>query len=213
MAPSSVTSLSTTSYAVLGLLSLRSFTGYELAQQGKRSLAHIWPKEDSVLYEEPRRLVARGLATAREERENGRTRNRYEITDEGREALREWLATKPAPPRFEMEPILRLAYLDQGGVPEALAAVAVMRDWASAHLERGREQLRDHIATGGPFPDRQHITAVVAPLLAGLYETIVEWAVSAEKEISSWDDTHVEGKDMDRLQQMYETLLVDRRER
>ena len=50
--------LPTTSYAVLGLLALRSWTGYELVQQARRSLAFCWPKEDSVLYEEPRRLVA-----------------------------------------------------------------------------------------------------------------------------------------------------------
>lgn len=48
---------------------------------------------------------------------------------------------------------------------------------------------------------------------AGLYEVIVDWADSAEKEISSSDDTQARGKDADRYRQMYETLLVDRRER
>ena len=96
MTPSSSAPLSTTSYAILGLLSLRSWTGYELAQQGKRSLHFVWPKGESVIYEEPRRLVARGLATASQERQDGRLRNRYEITDAGRAELRAWLASPTA---------------------------------------------------------------------------------------------------------------------
>src|SRR5215470_641970 len=90
--------LSTTSYAVLSLLALRSWTGSELTQQARRSLAHCWPKEDSVLYEEPRRLVARGLARAHREHHRGRTRNRYAIAEQGElpdaqaavAALRDW---------------------------------------------------------------------------------------------------------------------------
>src|ERR1700739_3541884 len=102
--------LSTTSYAVLGLLSLRSWTGYELAQQGRRSLRFCWPKEDSVLYEEPRRLVACGLASAVRERNGGRSPNRYEITDEGRRALGEWLPGTGHPPRDDTQPHFRLFF-------------------------------------------------------------------------------------------------------
>ena len=54
--------LSTTSYAVLGLLSLRSWTTYELAQQMGRSLDRIWPRAESKVYEEPKKLVANGYA-------------------------------------------------------------------------------------------------------------------------------------------------------
>ena len=65
--------LPTTSYAILGLLALRSWTGYELAQQGRRSMAFMWPKAESVIYEEPRRLVTLGLARAtKEETEHAR---------------------------------------------------------------------------------------------------------------------------------------------
>jgi len=116
--------LSTTSYAVLGLLSLRSWTGYELTQQARRSLAHAWPKEDSVLYEEPRRLAAMGLAEAQKEQGRGRGRNRYSITDAGRQALRAWLATPGAPPHLELEPLLRPA-LEQRAVARIRKNVAL----------------------------------------------------------------------------------------
>src|SRR5690242_20827785 len=138
--------LSTTSYAVLSLLALRSWTGYELTQQARRSLAHCWPKEDSVLYEEPRRLAAMGLAEAQKERGRGRGRNRYSITGAGREALRAWLATPSAPPRLELEPMLRLTFADQGELADAQAAVATLRDWAVSLRTEGMAVLRGYQA-------------------------------------------------------------------
>lgn len=181
--------LSTTSYAVLGLLSLRSWTGYELVQQGRRSIRFWWPKEDSVLYEEPRRLVAHGLASAVSEKAGGRTRNRYAITAEGRRALREWLAEPSAPPRLEMEPIMRLVFADQGDRADALAAIAVLRDWAQDNWDSGAEIIRGVDAGEAPFPERLHIVALTGRLLADLWETILVFADLAEAEIQTWPRT------------------------
>src|SRR6516165_7193103 len=90
--------LPTTSYAVLGLLALRDWTGYELAHQFQRSLSYCWPKAESVLYEEPRRLARAGLAEIHVERRGGRARNRYRITTRGRMALGQWLSAASALP-------------------------------------------------------------------------------------------------------------------
>jgi len=183
------TTLSTTSYAVLGLLALRSWTGYELTQQARRSLAHCWPKEDSVLYEEPRRLVARGLARAHQERDRGRTRNRYTITDEGRRALREWLATPSGPPRLELEPLLRLTFADQGELPDAQAAVAALRDWAVALRADGVAVLRGYQAGEAPFPERLHINVLTACFHKAIYDATIAFCELAQKEIAGWERT------------------------
>ena len=49
-----------TGYAVLGLLSLRPWTTYELAQQVRRSLHWFWTRAERRIYEEPKRLVENG---------------------------------------------------------------------------------------------------------------------------------------------------------
>ena len=59
--------LTTSSYAVLGLLAIKPWTGYELTRQATRSLRFAWPKSERLLYAEPKKLVEHGLATAREE--------------------------------------------------------------------------------------------------------------------------------------------------
>ena len=53
--------LTSTTHAVLGLLSLRPWTTYELAKQVQRSLGWFWPRAERKLYDEPKRLVAAGV--------------------------------------------------------------------------------------------------------------------------------------------------------
>ena len=57
-------SLSTTSYAILGLLAIKPWTTHELVRQVDRSLRRLWPRAQSKLYEEPKKLVAYGYAKA-----------------------------------------------------------------------------------------------------------------------------------------------------
>ena len=77
-------SLTTTSYALLGLLNIRPWTTYELAKQVQRSLGWFWPRAERKLYEEPKRLVECGLATATSESTGKRPRTVYSITADGR---------------------------------------------------------------------------------------------------------------------------------
>ena len=200
--------LSTTSYAVLGLLALRSWTGYELTQQARRSLAHCWPKEDSVLYEEPRRLVARGLAQARQERERGRTRNRYSITDAGRQALRAWLAAPGGPPHLELEPLLRLTFADQGGLADAQAAITTLKDWAAALRADGMAVLRGYQAGQAPFPDRLHINVLTACYHKAIYDATIAFCELAQKELADWARTDRLGATQ-RTRDLLNQLLAD----
>jgi PadR family transcriptional regulator, regulatory protein AphA len=83
--------LTTTSYAILGLLAVKSWTTHELVQQVDRSLRRIWPRAQSRLYEEPKKLVAHGLARAEDDPVGRRRRTRYTITRRGRTVLAAWL--------------------------------------------------------------------------------------------------------------------------
>jgi PadR family transcriptional regulator AphA len=60
--PGRTKKLTSVSYGILGLLGLRPHTPYELAQQFKRS-GTFWASAESVVYNEPKTLVAHGLAT------------------------------------------------------------------------------------------------------------------------------------------------------
>jgi len=77
-------SLTTTSYALLGLLNIRPWTTYELTQQMRRNLHYFWPRAESNLYAEAKRLVDGGLAETSSDPVGQRPRTVYSITDLGR---------------------------------------------------------------------------------------------------------------------------------
>jgi PadR family transcriptional regulator AphA len=85
--------LTPTSYIVLGLLSWAGeATPYGLKQLVARSVGEFWSLQHAQLYTEPERLAEAGLLEERRE-EGGRRRKRYSLTDTGRAALDEWLAS------------------------------------------------------------------------------------------------------------------------
>ena len=88
-----------TPYALLGLLSVRPWTTYELAQQVRRSLDWFWPRAERKLYDDPKRLAAAGLAKPSEEYTGKRKRTVYAITAKGRRELKAWLGQAEATSR------------------------------------------------------------------------------------------------------------------
>lgn len=181
--------LTTTSYAILGLLSLRPWTTYELAIQMDRSLSNFWPRAQSRLYEEPKRLVAEGLARSRREYTGNRPRTIYSITVKGRRALRRWLDEPGAEPRLEFEGILKVFFADQGTKEQLLENIASIRRWTEAGSEQGAAFLHQYAETGGPFPERLHIIYLMTNFLTHHGRAIEEWATWAEEEVQSWPDT------------------------
>jgi PadR family transcriptional regulator, regulatory protein AphA len=180
-----------TNHVVLCLLALRDWTAYELAVQVRRSLRYCWPKTDRLLYVVPKRLVARGLATVRREDGRGRRRARtsYAITPAGRQALRDWLDTEPAPPELEFEAMVRLTFADQGTKQQALAAIDSITRHAEQRYREGLGQLREYLDDGGPFPERLHIIALTATFHADYLRLLRDWATWARTEVDNWPTT------------------------
>src|SRR4051794_38668834 len=100
--------LTTTSYAILGQLALRSWTTYELAAEMRRNLHYFWPRAESLIYAEVKRLAELGLAPAQRDYVGRRRRPPYAITPAGEAARREWLARPPQPLQLEFEALLRV---------------------------------------------------------------------------------------------------------
>jgi PadR family transcriptional regulator AphA len=179
-------SLTTTSYAVLSLLAVQPMTTYQLAKQMERSLRDIWPRAESVIYEEPKKLVAGGFARATVDHNGRRRSTTYTITRKGRTALRTWLATTGAPPNVEFEAMLKVAFADYGDLDSLhrnIAAIAAMADARAEHVARRIEEYRK---TGGPFPERLPVTTLIARFHTEQAAAAQRWARWAQKEVENW---------------------------
>ena len=80
-------------FALLGFLDLDAMTGYEIKKNLDRSTQFFWRAGLNQIYPSLQKLEADGMVTSRIEPQEGRPdRRTYEITPEGRSALRSWLA-------------------------------------------------------------------------------------------------------------------------
>jgi PadR family transcriptional regulator AphA len=180
--------LTTTSYLILGHLALRDWSTYELAQQLKRSTRHYWPRAESKLYEEPKKLVAHGLATARREHTGRRPRTVYAITKQGRTALRRWLEEPLQPPLLEFEGMVKVLFSEHGSKQQLLTTLQAIRQQAEQTRQEHAALARDLTQTGGPFPDRIHLNTLVIQFMWNQTETIRRWATWAEKQVTGWPE-------------------------
>ena len=180
--------LSTTSYAMLGMLAIRPWTTYELAKQVGRGLGQFWPRARSNLFEEPKKLVARGFATAAEGRVGKRPRTVYTITPDGRRALRRWLTMTGEGPVLEFEEMLKVFFADNGTKADAVAAVQRIRRWAA---ERNIENIaiaRSYIDGTAPFPDRAAVVVLTGRFLTDFADMVGQWADWASTIIEDWPE-------------------------
>jgi DNA-binding PadR family transcriptional regulator len=182
--------LTTSSYAVLGLLALRPWSAYDLAQQAARSLRFAWPTSERHLYAEPKKLVALGYATMTEEVAGStRTRKMYTITDAGARALADWSDTEPTPPTFEAETMLRLLFAEHGTVDDLTRAITKLKN-DTEELHRWSLSIIEGYARGdAPFPDRLHLSVLLASFELELFTMIERWADFAIDEVSRWEST------------------------
>jgi PadR family transcriptional regulator, regulatory protein AphA len=181
--------LTTTSFAILGLLAVRPWATYDLAKLMRRSLHFFWPRAESNLYAEPKRLVAAGLAEAREEWNGDRRRTVYSITDRGREALREWLSTPPADARVESEAHLRLLYANYGSKDDLLSAIQSIEDDAQRTIDHYTRLLTEYARGEGLFPERIHVNALLGSLSIEQARAAVRWARWAREAVAAWKTT------------------------
>lgn len=187
--------MTTSSYAVLALLDLKPWTGYELTQQAQRSLRYAWPKSERLLYSEPKKLVKLGYAITYKDESGGRSRNVYEITDEGRTALAEWSHSRTQPPRMEVEALLRLLFADHGSIDDISRALDELEADIGEHHQAIVELMASYLDGGHPFPQRTHLSVLFATFQIDVFKAIERWIEFARGEIADWETTKDIGMD------------------
>ncbi len=202
-----MTPASPTTYGLLGMLAVRSSTGYELTQQVRRSLRFIWPSSEGHLYREQKRLVDLGWASVEEESAGRRSRKRYSITDEGRTALERWLGTEPEEPHLQVEGVLRTFYGNHGGTDDLRDAMQSTAESARTMLEEMLGFVDEYLEDGGPlsmleqevpagefrgrqmFPERLHVVALAIDVTTQLLENLDRFFAESAAEVARWPST------------------------
>ncbi|GAB5494822.1 MAG: hypothetical protein Phog2KO_50370 [Phototrophicaceae bacterium] len=101
-------------YAILGLLSWKPLTGYDLKQIFRSSLTMYWSGGNNQIYRMLVKLHDEELVTREiENSDSGPSRKIYTITSAGEDELREWVLSQPDVPEIKNEFLIRMAWADQ----------------------------------------------------------------------------------------------------
>jgi DNA-binding PadR family transcriptional regulator len=154
----------------------------------RRALGQFWPRAESKLYEEPKKLVAHGLATATKESTGRRPRTVYSITAKGRRAMAEWVPQPGAGPVMEFEGLVKLFYAEHGSRADVLATLANVQAWVDEQHEASVGISRGYLDGEGPFPERLPWLILCGQFLEELHLTVERWMTWAKAEVEQWPD-------------------------
>ncbi|HSK92167.1 MAG TPA: PadR family transcriptional regulator [Euzebyales bacterium] len=180
--------LTTTSYAVLAQVAVRPWSSYELAQQRVRYFRYVWPRAESAIYREVKRLSSMGLLEGRKEYTGKRSRTVYSITEDGKAALREWLGTPISPFSMDFEAMLRLFVAPLGTKDEFMGTLKQVHADAQEMLQFAGEVKQEFIDGINVTQDQTYIRALAVDFFISLLNTVAAWAERTISEVQDWDD-------------------------
>jgi hypothetical protein len=140
------------------------------------------------VYEEPKKLVAHGLARAADDWVGQRPRTTYSITAKGRRAMAAWLREPGAGPVLEWEQLVKVFFSDNGTKADALATLDAALDWAKSRSALTAAVGHQYLDQGGPFPERSAQTNVTVRFLIDFYALVADWSRWAQGIVETWPD-------------------------
>jgi len=179
--------LTTTSYAILGQLALQPWTMYDLARQMTRNVHYFFPRAESQLYAEPKRLVELGLASAATEMTGKRARTVYSITEEGRVELARWLASPVSKgPTLEFEALLRVMFSPFGSDSDLKATLAHVRSEITEMLDVADRIRWEYVEGRMPFQRHVIYRSMMHDFLSSFADLVDDWAERSTQRLAQW---------------------------
>jgi DNA-binding PadR family transcriptional regulator len=180
--------LTTTSYAILAQVAVHPWSPYELAQQRVRYFRYVWPRAESAIYREVKRLSSMGLIQGKKEYHGKRARTVYSITADGLEELRAWLGTPVSPFTMDFEALIRLFVAPLGTKEQLTSTLRQVRTDAQEMLRFGGAVKQEFLEGKAITQDQVYIRALAVDFFISLLNTVDAWAERTLQEVESWDD-------------------------
>lgn len=112
---------SKTHLVILGLLSERPLSGYDIKKLIDLRFRFFWSESYGQIYPQLKKLEKEGLITTLKTQDSIRSKAHYAITETGREALSRWLTIPPEKESVRIELLLKL-YFGDSSRPTVLAS-------------------------------------------------------------------------------------------
>jgi PadR family transcriptional regulator AphA len=166
------------SYVILVLVGENGAGPHDLVRMMRDGRVY-WAAPESQFYAEPKRLAAAGYLSATKQPGRTHERTHYTLTDAGREALAQWLATPTRFPRIQNEAVARLLgsqYAERGVLLESLAALRTELDELDEGLKAAEER-------ESGLPHRAKVLSLNRRLAQRIVDAHRQWLAEVEAEL------------------------------
>ncbi len=169
--------MSKSRYALLGMLSIRPSTGYEIKRELKKAYLGFWNESYGQIYPQLKKLVADGLATVEEvERDGGTNKKIYTITDAGHDVIQRWLRHPSDTGTERHETMLKVFFGASTSRALTISQIEAMQRYHRDLLD----ELEQEVAEFDPDADERHAFWELAARHEQLrHETSIAWCEEA----------------------------------
>lgn len=173
-------------YAILGILSYQSLTGYDLKKIIQDSPFMYWSGNNNQIYKSLLELLDEGLVTHEvHHQESSPSKKIYTITKDGLAELKNWVLATAEPPEFKKTFLIQLAWAD-------LLSTDELNTLLSGYEHQVKMQLlmqKEYVARKNFSPERTPRELLLWDLihdnLISAYENELHWIQKVRRELGS----------------------------
>jgi PadR family transcriptional regulator, regulatory protein AphA len=173
-------------YAILGILSNKPLTGYDLKKIIQESPFMYWSGNNNQIYKSLVELLEEGLVTNEiHHQESSPSKKIYTITKEGLEELKNWVLTSPEPPEFKKMFLVQLAWSNQLSTEELSTLISGYENEIRMQMLLQQEKKRRQIFSPDRNPREVLVWNLIYENIISSYENELNWIQKVRKEVCS----------------------------
>jgi DNA-binding PadR family transcriptional regulator len=174
--------------AILGLLSWRPATGYDLKKAMEASSSMYWSGNNNQIYKSLVQLQAEGLVTNEaEHREGAPSRKVYSVTQRGQEALSNWVRSEPEPPECRKAFLVQLAWADRLDTQELDSLLKTYEGELQMRLVIEAERMRRGLESPGRTTRETLLWKLIEENAVMSLSSEIEWTRLARERLASME--------------------------
>ena len=170
-------------HALLGVINYAPLTGYDLKTAFNASVNMFWNASLPQIYRTLHRMEKDGWVRSRIEHQEGKpNRKIYEITDQGRKALRTWLAGPLEVHQVKDQMMLKVFFGNQMDPHDLLEQIKTLRKTQIKFLQKSEadfKQSADHYAAQLNAHDDVRFWLLTLDFGRRKAQTVVDWCNAA----------------------------------
>ncbi|HEY9061389.1 MAG TPA: DUF4180 domain-containing protein [Pseudobacteroides sp.] len=171
-------------YAILGLLSWKPFSGYDMKKVFEESSTMYWSGNNNQIYKSLLQLTDEGLVTNQvQHQESSPSKKLYSITKEGLAELKEWVLSSPEIPELKNTFLVQLSWAYQLNDEELNHIITNYENNIKMQLVLQQEKIRRGINSPKRNQRETIIWDIINENVTAFYKNEVTWIQNIRKEL------------------------------